>query len=325
MTDYLLGLVENKNRSDAVLADLHLSDEAIEMLKSGRINNRLFCELITHPEFPRLMADMEIYVDGMVSMQIRNLNALLESVRTSIVEKYDPKEDNTLRALKAAQIDEDEYFARVVSNDVERILTDLKQQHSKDMSSASVESPLEHLTKPKSDQSGSKGEKSQMDISSAFISDEQAPVSMEPGKGSLNNPAVLSKMRGTVHPTSGNAVLYMSHGARLSAKRKIVPFISVKFLRMTSGSPVQISQGRQMIQHIFQHFAIIHIGGSEADNKRNAIAIRYEMMFASRTTSIYGVGSCVFAPLFAWMTEPSIQALLQSIFFVSCKFCRMTW
>ena len=164
-----------------------------------------------------------------------------------------------------------------------------------------------------------------MDISSAFTSDEQAPVSMEPGKGSLNNPAVLSKMRGTVHPTSGNAVLYMSHCARLSAKRKIVPFISVKFLRTTSGSPVQISQGRQMIQHIFQHFTIIHIGGSEADNKRNAIAIRYEMMFASRATSIYGVGSCVFAPLFAWMTEPSIQALLQSIFFVSCKFCRMTW
>ncbi len=127
-------------------------------------------------------------------------------------------------------------------------------------------------------------------------SNEQAPVSMEPGKGSLNNPAVLSKMRGTVHPTSGNAVLYMSHCARLSAKRKIVPFISVKFLRTTSGSPVQISQGRQMIQHIFQHFTIIHIGGSEADNKRNAIAIRYEMMFTSRTTSIYGVGSCVFAP-----------------------------
>ena len=76
---------------------------------------------------------------------------------------------------------------------------------------------------------------------------------------------------------------------------------------------------------ILQHFAIIHIGGSEADNERNAIAIRYEMMFTSRTTSIYGVGSCVFAPLFAWMTEPSIQALLQSIFFVSCKFCRMTW
>ena len=41
-TDYLLGVTENKNRTDTVLADLHLSDEAIEMLKSGRINNRLF-------------------------------------------------------------------------------------------------------------------------------------------------------------------------------------------------------------------------------------------------------------------------------------------
>ena len=36
-----------------------------------------------------------------------------------------------------------------------------------------------------------------------------------------------------------------------------------------------------MIQHIFQHFAIIHIGGSEADNKRNSIAIRYEMMWVT--------------------------------------------
>ena len=58
-TDYLLGLVENKKHPDAVLADLHLSDEAVDVLKSGKLNNRLFCELVTHPEFPRLMADME--------------------------------------------------------------------------------------------------------------------------------------------------------------------------------------------------------------------------------------------------------------------------
>ena len=141
-TDYLLGLVENKNRSDTALADLHLSDEAIEMLKSGRINNRLFCELVTHSEFPRLMADMEIYGDGLVSMQIRNLNALLESVRTSIIERYAPKEDNTLLTLKVAQINEDEYFARVVDDDVESILRDLKQRHSGDKSSAPAESSL---------------------------------------------------------------------------------------------------------------------------------------------------------------------------------------
>ncbi|OUP27969.1 hypothetical protein B5F27_08195 [Faecalibacterium sp. An192] len=137
--DYLLGLTENKKHSGTSLADLHLSDDAVDVLSSGKINNRLLSELIGHPEFARLMADMEIYVDGVVSMQIRNLNSLLESARTAILEKYHPKEDNTLLTLKAAQIDEDEYFARVVSDDVERILKDLKQAHSGDQGSAAAD------------------------------------------------------------------------------------------------------------------------------------------------------------------------------------------
>lgn len=137
--DYLLGLTENKKHSGTSLADLHLSDDAVDVLSSGKINNRLLSELIGHPEFARLMADMEIYVDGVVSMQIRNLNSLLESARTAILEKYHPKEDNTLLTLRAAQIDEDEYFARVVSDDVERILKDLKQVHSGDQGSAAAD------------------------------------------------------------------------------------------------------------------------------------------------------------------------------------------
>lgn len=137
--DYLLGLTENKKHSGTSLADLHLSDDAVDILSSGRVNNRLLSELITHPEFARLMADMEIYVDGIVSMQIRNLNSLLESARTAILEKYHSKEDNTLLTLKAAQIDEDEYFARVVNDNVERILKELKQAHSGEQGSAAAD------------------------------------------------------------------------------------------------------------------------------------------------------------------------------------------
>ena len=106
--DYLLGLNEDKKHSGTSLADLHLSDDAVDVLSSGKVNSRLLSELITHPEFAWLMADMEIYVDGVVSMQIRNLNSLLESARTAILEKYHPKEDNTLLTLNAAQIYEDE-------------------------------------------------------------------------------------------------------------------------------------------------------------------------------------------------------------------------
>ena len=57
-TDYLLGLTEQKNHSEVDVASLHLSDEVLELFRSGKINNRLLCEMMTHPRFRRLMADM---------------------------------------------------------------------------------------------------------------------------------------------------------------------------------------------------------------------------------------------------------------------------
>lgn len=62
--DYLLGLSETKNNPNVVLADLRLSDDMIELMKSGQVDNSLLCELATHTDFPRLMADLEIYVNG---------------------------------------------------------------------------------------------------------------------------------------------------------------------------------------------------------------------------------------------------------------------
>ncbi len=48
--DYLLGLAETKNHPNTDLADLRLSDDMIELLKSGLIDNSLLCELAAHPE-----------------------------------------------------------------------------------------------------------------------------------------------------------------------------------------------------------------------------------------------------------------------------------
>ena len=50
--DYLLGLSQTKNHPNADLADLHLSDDMIELLKSGRVDTSLLCELAAHPDFP---------------------------------------------------------------------------------------------------------------------------------------------------------------------------------------------------------------------------------------------------------------------------------
>lgn len=98
--DYLLGLTETKSYPNADLADLRLSDEMIDLLKSGRINTALLCELALHPDFVKLLADIQIYVEGIAATQIQNLNAWVDVARAEIMEKYQPGEhDKTAGVL----------------------------------------------------------------------------------------------------------------------------------------------------------------------------------------------------------------------------------
>ena len=110
--DYLLGLTETKSYPNADLADLRLSDEMIDLLKSGRINTALLCELALHPDFVKLLADIQIYVEGIAATQIQNLNAWVDVARAEIVEKYQPGEhDKTAGVLQAAHAREGDYFS----------------------------------------------------------------------------------------------------------------------------------------------------------------------------------------------------------------------
>ena len=63
-TDYLLGFSETKKHSTDDINSLKLSDELIDILQQGEINIPLFCELAAHKDFPKLLADIEIYPES---------------------------------------------------------------------------------------------------------------------------------------------------------------------------------------------------------------------------------------------------------------------
>ena len=75
--DYLLCRTENREQINTPLTELHLNDEMVALLKSGRINNRLLCELATHKNFIKFLADIEIYVDGIATMQLSLIHIYL--------------------------------------------------------------------------------------------------------------------------------------------------------------------------------------------------------------------------------------------------------
>ena len=132
--DYLLGLSEMKNHPNADLADLRLSDEMIDLLKSGRIDNTLLCELAAHPDFPRLMADLEIYVNGTALKQAQGANAIVDTMSATVIKKHNPgMSDTQLRQLITAHIDEDEFCRYVIQRDINGIALALEDNPLKEM------------------------------------------------------------------------------------------------------------------------------------------------------------------------------------------------
>ena len=145
-SDYLLGLSETKNHPNADLADLRLSDEMIDLLKSGRIDNTLLCELAAHPAFPRLMADLEIYVNGVAVKQVQTVNAIVDTMSATIMKQYNPGlTDPQLRQLVAAHIDDDSFCRYVIQQDINSIALDLREAHRDDFFSVPEDNPLKGL------------------------------------------------------------------------------------------------------------------------------------------------------------------------------------
>lgn len=145
-TDYLLGLAETKNHPNADLAELHLSDDMIDLLKSGWVDNSLLCELAAHPDFPRLMADLEIYVNGIAGKQVQSANAIVDAVSTTIMKQHNPGlSDPQLRQLIAAHIDDDSFCRYVIQQDINKIALDLRETHKDDFFSVPEDNPLKGL------------------------------------------------------------------------------------------------------------------------------------------------------------------------------------
>lgn len=86
----------------------------IDLLLSGSINNRLLCEIATHDKFKELIADTEIFVDGVATKRFNDLNSFLEKVRAEIISQYpNVSDDHTLRTLSAAQVGDEDFFCHI--------------------------------------------------------------------------------------------------------------------------------------------------------------------------------------------------------------------
>ena len=110
--DYLLGRSQTKNHPNADLADLRLSDDMIELLKSGLVDSPLFVNWRHTRIFLGSWLTFEIYVNGVAGKQVQSANAIVDAVSATIMKQHNPGlTDPQLRQLIAAHIDDDSFAA----------------------------------------------------------------------------------------------------------------------------------------------------------------------------------------------------------------------
>lgn len=132
-TDYLLGLSEIKKPDVGNMQNLQIDDETIALLSSGKINNRLLCELITHPGFRKFLTDLEIYVDGLAGIQIQSLNAVVDTIREKLIENTGSgADDPIINVLQTSHIEDDNFFFNLLHHDLDDIMKDIRSAHAKD-------------------------------------------------------------------------------------------------------------------------------------------------------------------------------------------------
>ena len=191
-TDYLLGLSEMNRHPNADLADLRLSDGMIDLLKSGRVNNALLCELAAHPDFIKLMADLEIYVNGTAVKQVQGANAIVDAMSATIVKQHNPDiSDPQLRQLIAAHIDDDSFCRYIIQQDINGIALDLREVHRDDFFSVPEDNPLKGLLQAVDETASPDGDPEKASL--VFICKR---LRLNYGKLSGENKAALKRLAG---------------------------------------------------------------------------------------------------------------------------------
>ena len=85
-TDYLLCRTELREHTNKSVSDLHLNDDAVQILTDGKYNPRLLSELLSHESFHKFITDLEIYIDGFNDKGIQIANAFLDVMRYKLNE-----------------------------------------------------------------------------------------------------------------------------------------------------------------------------------------------------------------------------------------------
>ena len=130
--DYPLCRTELREHTNKSVSDLHLNDDAVQILTDEKYNPRLLSELLSHENFHKFMTDLEIYIDGFNDNGIQIANTFLDVMRYKLNELGADSTDAYTKIFDTSHIETEQYYINILLEDLKPIASDLRNTHMKD-------------------------------------------------------------------------------------------------------------------------------------------------------------------------------------------------
>lgn len=151
-----------------------------------------------------------------------------------------------------------------------------------------------------------------MGLNGSFEANSQLAEGSQPSMRALDYPSVTPEPIVALDASSSDAVLDAAALEVVSAACKVVAFVSVQLVRPAARPAAPAAYTRQRIDQFFEDHRVMSVGPGDAEDQRNALAVRDDVALAAEFASIRGVRARVRAPRGLGTLAPSRLARLKS-------------
>jgi len=175
---------------------------------------------------------------------------------------------------------------------------------------------LERLTKrgnrANADDTASQGKQREMNIDATLEACTQLAEGSQPGVSALDDPAVATEPIIALDASAGDAILDASALEVSTASRVVVTLVRMQFSGPAARPSPLAAHRRQGVDQFVEDHRIVTVGPSDAEDQRDALAVRDEVALAAKLAPVRGVGPRVRAPRGLGTLAPSMLTRLKS-------------
>ena len=164
-----------------------------------------------------------------------------------------------------------------------------------------------------------------MNLGSAFVTNFQTTIAIEPTMSPFDDPTIASQLRRTLNAFASDARCDAAPSQCPPMVARVIGFISVQLRgAFTRATPWALHRA-DSINSFFQHPYVMHVGCAHRDGERDTLAFDHKMALRARFAAIRWILPGFFAPPTAATLEESSEARDQSIRSASPKRSSSSW